>query len=222
LSLLCSSLAWQEKEKRRVASVEGVTEFGRPEVGEDIRPNIMSKEEQVGDGGFLMGDVDEGVNAEVKTMAPRIYYATRTHSQIAQVVAELKQSGYKPKMSILGSKQHYCVNAHVRRQVSLEESCEDALKDGHCQYFKGTQALLSSAMKQLHDIEDLCRIGKSRKGCPYYMSRHMASDADIIFGPYNYFLDPVIRRSMGIDLEDAVIIFDEAHNIEDVLSLIHI
>lgn len=196
--------------------MEGVTEFGRPEVGEDIRPNIMSKEEQVGDGGFLMGDVDEGVNAEVKTRAPRIYYATRTHSQIAQVVAELKRSGYKPKMSILGSKQHYCVNAHVRRQVSLEESCEDALKDGHCQYFKGTQALLSSAMKQLHDIEDLCRIGKSRKGCPYYMSRHMASDADIIFGPYNYFLDPVIRRSMGIDLEDAVIIFDEAHNIEDV------
>lgn len=32
---------------------------------------------------------------------PRIFFATRTHSQIAQVVRELKRSGYKPTMAIL-------------------------------------------------------------------------------------------------------------------------
>ena len=31
--------------------------------------------------------------------------------------------------------------------------------------------------------------------------------------PYNYLLSPGMRASMGIDLEDAVIIIDEAHNI---------
>jgi len=108
------------------------------------------------------------------------------------------------------------VNAFVRNKPSIEEACEDALKRASCSYFKGTQAWKSSAMHHLYDVEDLCRIGKQRKGCPYFLSRNLAAEADIIFGPYNYLLDPVIRRSMGIELEDSVFIFDEAHNIEDV------
>lgn len=223
LSLLCSSIAWQEKEKRRVASFEGITEFGEGVKEATARhlegdAAVGSHEKVQGEGGFLhLGDkAAADVVKEVKMKAPKIYYATRTHSQIAQVVAELKRSGYKPKMAILGSKQQYCVNAHVRSKGSVDEGCEDVLKDGNCQYFKGTQSCLVAAGKQLHDIEDLCNFGKRRKACPYFLSRHMAGDADVVFGPYNYLLDPVIRRSMGIDLEDSVVIFDEAHNIEDV------
>ena len=43
-----------------------------------------------------------------------------------------------------------------------------------------------------------------------------AEAAELIFCPYNYILDPVIRRAVQIDLQDAVIILDEAHNIEDI------
>ena len=43
-----------------------------------------------------------------------------------------------------------------------------------------------------------------------------AENAELIFCPYNYLLDPVIRRAVQIDVEDAVIILDEAHNIEDI------
>ena len=43
-----------------------------------------------------------------------------------------------------------------------------------------------------------------------------AETAELIFCPYNYILDPVIRRAVQIDLQDAVIILDEAHNIEDI------
>ena len=32
----------------------------------------------------------------------------------------------------------------------------------------------------------------------------------------SYLLDPVIRRASGVDAESAVLIFDEAHNIEDI------
>ena len=46
-----------------------------------------------------------------------------------------------------------------------------------------------------------------------YMS---AAEADLVFCPYSYLLDPVIRSAMNIALEDSVLIFDEAHNIEDV------
>ena len=44
----------------------------------------------------------------------------------------------------------------------------------------------------------------------------LAEDAELTFCPYNYLVDPVIRKSMGINIENAVLIFDEAHNIEDI------
>lgn len=79
------------------------------------------------------------------------------------------------------------------------------------------------------------------KACPYYVTRFLLPNADIIFCPYNYMIDPNIRKSvsfeiqhlskrlyivckydvkvnfwqMGLELEGHVLIFDEAHNMED-------
>jgi Fanconi anemia group J protein len=39
-------------------------------------------------------------------------------------------------------------------------------------------------------------------------------DADIVFCPYNYLIDPMIRQRFKIDITGHVIILDEAHNIE--------
>jgi Rad3-related DNA helicases len=53
--------------------------------------------------------------------------------------------------------------------------------------------------------------------CPYYISRALAKDAEIVFCPYNYVLDPSIRNAMEIDIKDSVVVLDEAHNVEDTL-----
>ena len=37
---------------------------------------------------------------------------------------------------------------------------------------------------------------------------------DVLLCPYNYVLDPGVRKSVGLDLTGAVIVFDEAHNVE--------
>jgi len=39
---------------------------------------------------------------------------------------------------------------------------------------------------------------------------------NILLCPYNYILSPFIRKVMEIDVRGAIIIFDEAHNIENV------
>ena len=53
--------------------------------------------------------------------------------------------------------------------------------------------------------------------CPYYLSRALAKQAEIVFCPYNYLLDPNIREAIGIKLSGAVVVLDEAHNVEDTL-----
>lgn len=249
LSLLCSALAWQEKEKRRFASLEStaatfgikmdatvkaearcgdsggaltstdaMTPTRNPPSTNPTTAATTSTEPSRGNtqvaGGFMPGATEK--ESEAHAGPPRVYYATRTHSQIQQVVAELKRCGYKPKMAILGSKQHYCVNSFVRNKPSIEEACEESLKASSCKFFSGSIARFTSTHTQLHDVEDLCRMGKQRGACPFFVSKELAKDADIVFGPYNYFIDPVIRRSMSIEMDNAVFIFDEAHNIEDV------
>lgn len=49
--------------------------------------------------------------------------------------------------------------------------------------------------------------------CPFFLSRSVLPDADIVFVPYNYLIDPLARRSIGISIENSVLIFDEAHNV---------
>ena len=52
--------------------------------------------------------------------------------------------------------------------------------------------------------------------CPYYASRKAIDCAEIICLPYNMILHDEIRKSLGIDLRENIVIFDEAHNLEEV------
>jgi Rad3-related DNA helicase len=70
-----------------------------------------------------------------------------------------------------------------------------------------------SVIEQIADIEDLLQLGNYHCTCPYYLSRELQKTADVIFMPYNYLVDVSIRDSLNINLEDAVLIFDEAHNL---------
>lgn len=65
------------------------------------------------------------------------------------------------------------------------------------------------------DIEDLVTLGRRIRVCPYYATRDLTEQAQIVFSPYNYLIDPRVRRSMKIPIDGNIIILDEAHNIED-------
>ena len=58
----------------------------------------------------------------------------------------------------------------------------------------------------------------SHSACPYYLSRALSKYAELIFAPYNYVLDPGIRGALDIDLKGAIVVLDEAHNVEGTLT----
>jgi Fanconi anemia group J protein len=47
-------------------------------------------------------------------------------------------------------------------------------------------------------------------GCSYYAARSMADDAQLVFCPYNYIINPVSRGAMEVDIIGAILVLDEA------------
>jgi chromosome transmission fidelity protein 1 len=57
--------------------------------------------------------------------------------------------------------------------------------------------------------------------CPYYGSRRAVPGADVVLAPYSAVLMPDARESLGIELQDSVLVFDEAHNLLDAINSAH-
>lgn len=66
------------------------------------------------------------------------------------------------------------------------------------------------------DIEDLVNIGQTHKICPFFGSRLLEKEAEILFIPYNYLLDPRILKQKKSNkmLSGNILLLDEAHNLE--------
>ncbi|KAG0439549.1 Fanconi anemia group J like protein [Dictyocoela muelleri] len=148
-----------------------------------------------------------------------IYICSRTHKQLDQLVQQLKKSEYRPNISIYSSRAFSCIHPKLIRVPDKNLACKDLIKMNQCVYYSNKDKLakhMDSFVDKVFDIEDLCNEGKKLLGCPYYASTKIAEKAKVIFAPYNYLIDPNIRKSMAISLKNAVVIIDEAHNIDDV------
>ncbi|RVE64458.1 hypothetical protein OJAV_G00126130 [Oryzias javanicus] len=157
---------------------------------------------------------------------PKIFFGTRTHKQITQIAHELKRTVYSSvHMTILSSRDHTCVNPEVAPHFNRNERCKDLLeaKNGKsCRYYHGVQKMRDHyTLQRVHglheawDVEELVTVARRLRSCSYYAARELMQGASIIFCPYNYLLDPMIRESMEIDLAGQILVLDEAHNIED-------
>ncbi|XP_073719560.1 Fanconi anemia group J protein isoform X3 [Misgurnus anguillicaudatus] len=157
---------------------------------------------------------------------PKIFFGTRTHKQITQIARELKRTLYSSvPMTILSSRDHTCVHPEVVPHASRNERCKELLeaKNGRsCRYYHNVNKMRDQSTLQwvhgLHhawDIEDLVRLGGKLRSCAYFAARELMQEASIVFCPYNYLLDPLIRESMEINLKEQIVVLDEAHNIED-------
>ena len=136
-------------------------------------------------------------------------------------MAELGRTSYRyMKVSILGSRDQLCVNPAVMEAPSSREKlhmCQARVKSKTCTFHQNVEKSKvrpEFVDNEIMDIEDLHKLGKKHNFCPYYMSRELYQSADVIFLPYNYLLDHKIRASLDIDFNGAVIIFDEAHNVQ--------
>ena len=133
-------------------------------------------------------------------------------------------------MTILASRAHTCVHPQVSKAPGKDDACKKltnpkktgggpAYENGSCIYHQNFKKKPLSyenyGFKEAWDIEDLVKSFRRKRICPYYAAREIKDTVDIVFCPYNYLIDPKIRKSMKINLDEQIVIVDEAHNVED-------
>ncbi|XP_067211494.1 regulator of telomere elongation helicase 1 homolog [Linepithema humile] len=214
LSLLCSTLSWLLTKKAQLQAQV-----------------IAGAIQKVDSGGhffkYLTNGLDKaaGVPDNVQNFGwamPKIIYASRTHSQLSQAMHELKRTSYKHvATAVLGSRDQLCIHPEVSKEASAFNKihmCHSKVKSRTCFYYNNVETRKDDPMfkQEVLDIEDLVKIGQKHKCCPYFLAKELKQSADIVFMPYNYLLDPKTRKTQGIDLQNTVVLLDEAHNVEKV------
>uniref|UniRef100_A0A453A0H1 Helicase ATP-binding domain-containing protein n=1 Tax=Aegilops tauschii subsp. strangulata TaxID=200361 RepID=A0A453A0H1_AEGTS len=214
---------------------------------EGTRPHAAGKRPHCGGGGGSSSSESEDEEEEEEA-TPKVYFTSRTHSQLSQFVRELKRTDFSGKLRTvcLGSRKSLCINMDVQKLGSanrINERCLELQKNKKSSKIKvegdnkkghrtktscGCPMLRNrSLQKQFRsevsdhgalDIEDLAQIGRKVGTCPYYGARDMVRSADLVVLPYQSLLLKSARESLGLNLKNSVVIIDEAHNLADSLT----
>lgn len=113
LSLLCAALAWQDALKQKKAAAEQVqrekaeAKAAEAKAGSCLGPVKQNSEDKAAH----TSDVDEPDAPVEEIIVPKIYYATRTHSQIAQVRQQRRWMAPWCKQGFLRRSVHHHVGS---------------------------------------------------------------------------------------------------------------
>lgn len=141
---------------------------------------------------------------------------------------ELKKTAYNDlKATVIASRDQLCIHPELVDKSNTDKilMCKNMMhksRDGEirstCEHYCKIEEIpkLDDIIPNITDIEDLDSIGRDHSCCPYFVTKQKALESDIIFIPYSYLIDPIIRDSYDIDLENSIILIDEAHNLNRV------
>jgi len=159
--------------------------------------------------------------ASILPMDRKIVYATRTHEQVRQVLQEvdrINRSFGKDFSAVnLASRQHLCLNEKCKSLSPIEalEACRLLKEAGQCQY-KAEFEITSSSIPLVLSISRLRRQGTIRKICPYFLARKAIKYCTVIVAPYQYIFNAHIKQQVKLELNNKVLVFDEAHNADQI------
>lgn len=107
----------------------------------------------------------------------------------------------------------------VRNQYKKENDIEDAYKANKlCKFYENYSDLGTSDLQSgIFNLEDMREYGKKHNICPYFLTRSLIKSANVIVFNYQYMLDPKVASLVSKELSsNSIVVFDEAHNIDNV------
>lgn len=174
----------------------------------------------------------------------KLIYCTRTVHEMEKTLAELKLlHNYQVKhlgpaariLAIgLSSRKNLCVNPMVLaadNRDSVDAGCRKLTASWvrdlaatnpnvpTCEFFENYEKAASGAVLPpgVYTLQDLRAFGKQKGWCPYFLARHMVQLANVVVYSYQYLLDPKVAGIISKEMQkESVVVFDEAHNIDNV------
>ena len=194
-----------------------------------IKEGIIALEEK----GFLFAAAPTGIGKTAASLAAaieiarnsdfpkQVLFLTGRQSQHKIVVETIKSINSKLSHDIPDIK----VVDIIGRESMCEEvdkitgkcSCEDNIVEGSKQ--KRRDDLKDLILQSPKHVDEVIKIGRKKKICSWTASRSAVRECDILICDYNHvFVENVSESSlsaMKIDLENCILVVDEAHNLPD-------
>ncbi|KAL0071418.1 TFIIH/NER complex ATP-dependent 5'-3' DNA helicase subunit [Marasmius tenuissimus] len=136
----------------------------------------------------------------------------------------------------LTSRKNLCIHPEVSKEKKgkvVDARCRDLTNSAVCE--KGRADPGSVDLCDWHEnlgklepghlvppgiwtLADLLEHGRDKGTCPYFTVRRMLPFVDIIIYSFHYLLDPKVAEQVSKEMsKDAIVVFDEAHNIGTTL-----
>ena len=181
LSLLCAALAWRTAEMGRKQLMEQTSSsksanydtIMERDTGTSSTP-FQSINSASGSVTRLQSALNESLNYPQSATAdegdysefikpPLIIYASRTHSQLSQVIGELRRTTYRPKIAIVGSREQMCIHPNVKELSSSSAQsavCNRLTRKKACEFNLRVPEALNHLKRDQRDKEK-----DSSEGC---------------------------------------------------------
>ncbi|KAF9532977.1 transcription factor TFIIH complex subunit Rad15 [Crepidotus variabilis] len=135
----------------------------------------------------------------------------------------------------LTSRKNLCINPEVAKEKKgkvVDAKCRDMTNSAVCEKGRadpgsvdlcdwheklGELAAGSQIPPGIWTLADVLELGRDKGICPYFAVRRMMPFVDIIIYSFHYLLDPKVADQVSKEMsKDAIVVFDEAHNIDNV------
>ncbi|KAH9951244.1 hypothetical protein B0H21DRAFT_718020 [Amylocystis lapponica] len=135
----------------------------------------------------------------------------------------------------LTSRKNLCIHPEVSKEKKgkvVDARCRDLTNSAVCE--RGRQNPGSVDLCDWHEdlgklepgnlippgiwtLADVLQHGRDNRVCPYFTVRRMMPFVDVIIYSFHYLLDPKVAEQVSKEMsKDAIVVFDEAHNIDNV------
>jgi regulator of telomere elongation helicase 1 len=147
----------------------------------------------------------------------QVVYSSRTHSQLANVIKELKKTPFRPTVSHIAARSYLCLDDRVRKSDPSQQSrkCLDLRQHKKCPFGNDDSVtrLSEAFLESMFDLDEFVEKCRAEGVCPYMCAQANSSRSELILTPYTYIIDPRVRSNLPSGLfRNNVLIFDEAHN----------
>ncbi|KAI0982715.1 hypothetical protein GJ496_004194 [Pomphorhynchus laevis] len=143
-----------------------------------------------------------------------IALSSRKNLCVHPVVSKLRNS------ELINGKCYSLTSSHNRNpRKILSNFNEPECKPELCDFFESHREQSSDFVlpNGVYRLCDVRKVGIAKGWCPYFIARNAIHSANVVVYSYHYLLDPKISDIVSRDIgPQTVVVFDEAHNIDNV------